>query len=560
MAEQNGSGLTILGVVASVGLIGVLFCAGAVVLVTSMEKPEQANGPVSRPAGDATVATPDDDLGLVAPEEGVPRLDPASPYVPKDGVIEIELSEYAGYAGLIAANGGLAPNPDSYFAKKHGFQVKLTVSEADAWSSLNAGRIGATVTTVDVLPLYGRQLEAIVPAQIGFSRGADGIVVDKDVKRMNDLRGKVVVGAPFGESEFFLRYLAGEAGIPVVTSTDATSKGPDAITLVFAEDAFVAGDAYIKSLGGAGSIDGCVTWEPRTSEVVTESAGKSHVLVTNKNLLVVADILVVNKGFAEQNPKIVEGLVDGLLHGNREVRDNPDANLAVVGKAFNWDAADTKAELSKVHLSNLPENLAFFGGEIDMAGSFSGIFQSAIYAYGREIVKDPVGSDRFVSLTALKAAEASGAYKDQTIAIAPIKSQGTGALEDDPLLSKDVRFFFEPNSSKLDMTSTENLENLGTIKRLLSVSPGSTILLRGHVDNARVEEFRKQGGETFLREMSLKAVQLSKERADEVEKRAIETQKVDDKRVENVGVGWDEPAGTDPDKNRRVEVQWYTLE
>ncbi len=559
MAEQGGSGLTILGVVASVGLIGVLMCAGAGVLFSSMGKEGGTNAPIAAP--DVAPDAASDDLGLVPPESAVPRLDPAAPYVPKGGIVEIELSEYAGYAGLIVANGGLAPNPDSYFAKKHGFQVKLTVSEADAWSSLNAGRIGATVTTVDVLPLYGRQLEAVVPAQIGFSRGADGIVVDSDVKRLNDLRGKVVVGAPFGESEFFLRYLAGEAGIPVVTSDVAVSKSKDAITLVFAEDAFVAGDAYVKSLAGDGAIDGCVTWDPRTTEVVTESAGKAHVLTTNKNLLVVADILVVNKGFAEQNPKLVEGLVDGLLYGNREVRDNPsDANLAIIGKAFSWDAAATKAELSKVHLSNLPENLAFFGGEIDMAGSFSGIFQSAIYSYGRDLVKDPVGAERFVSLDALKAAEASGAYKEQTIAIAPIKSKGSSALEDDPLLSKDVRFFFEPNSSKLDMASTENSENLATIKRLLNVSPGSTILLRGHVDNGRVEEFRKQGGEAFVREMSLKAVQLSKERADEVEKRAIETQKVDDKRIENVGVGWDEPAGTDPDKNRRVEVQWYTLE
>jgi NitT/TauT family transport system substrate-binding protein len=557
VADDSGSGLTVLGVIASIGLIGVLMCAGVAVVVSSASKKESATA--VPPVADAPVAA-EEDLGLVAPEEGVPRLDPAAPYVPKDGIVEIELSEYAGYAGLIVANGGLAPNPDSYFSKKHGFQVKLTISEADAWSSLNAGRIGATVTTVDVLPLYGRQLEAIVPAQIGFSRGADGIVVDNDIKRINDLRGKVVVGAPFGESEFFLRYLAGEAGIPVVTSDTAAAKDKDAITLVFAEDAFVAGDAYVKSLAGDGSIDGCVTWEPRTTEVVAESGGKAHILTTNKNLLVVADILVVNKGFAEQNPKLVEGLVDGLLYGNQQVRDHQEANLDLVSKAFKWEAADTKAELSKVHLSNLPENLAFFGGEIDMAGSFGGIFQSAIYAYGREIVKDPVPADRFVSLDALKAAEKSGAYKDQTIAIAPIKSSGAGALEDDPLLSKDVRFFFEPNSSKLDMTSPENTENLATIKRLLSVSPGSTILLRGHVDNARVEEFRKQGGETFLREMSMKAVQLSKERADEVEKKAIETQKVDDKRIENVGVGWDEPAGTDPDKNRRVEVQWYTLE
>src|SRR5690348_29172 len=35
-----------------------------------------------------------------------PKLPAAVPYQPKDNVVEVELSEYAGYAGFIAANGG----------------------------------------------------------------------------------------------------------------------------------------------------------------------------------------------------------------------------------------------------------------------------------------------------------------------------------------------------------------------------------------------------------------------------------------------------------------------
>ena len=31
-------------------------------------------------------------------------------------------------------------------------------------------------------------------------------------------------------------------------------------------------------------------------------------------------------------------------------------------------------------------------------------------------------------------------------------------------------------------------------------------------------------------------------------------------RIEVVGRGWEEPAGADSDLNRRVEVQWFTLE
>src|SRR5262245_37403160 len=66
---------------------------------------------------------------LVETQTAVPKLGPAAAYQPKDKTIEIELSEYAGYAGLIVANGGLAPNENSVFFKKHGFKVAIKLSE-----------------------------------------------------------------------------------------------------------------------------------------------------------------------------------------------------------------------------------------------------------------------------------------------------------------------------------------------------------------------------------------------------------------------------------------------
>src|SRR6185369_1067241 len=174
--------------------------------------------------------------------------------------------------------------------------------------------------------------------------------------------------------------------------------------------------------------------------------------------------------------------------GNRRLRDQPDQNLALVSKAFKWSDAETKDELAHVHLSNLPENLAFFNGTIDAAGSFSGIYQSSVLAYGDRI-KNPVDSDRFLDVAYLNALKSEGKFADQVVAIAPIRTSTTQALEGDPLLKKDIRFFFEPNSARLDETAKENQDYLDTIKGFLQVSPGSEILLRGHVDNARVEEF-----------------------------------------------------------------------
>ena len=525
-------------------------------------KLKPAGGPLSKIVEKAGGDAKEDELKFADTQFEIPKLAPPAAYQPKDNILDVELSEYAGYAGLIVANGGLEPSGNSIFAKKYGFRVRIKLSEEESWSALNSGKMAASATTVDVLAVYGRQFGVTVPVQIGFSRGADGIVVRKDVKRVNDLKGKVLTASQFTESDFFIRYLAQEAGLGVHMLSDLKEKpAPDKINLVYADDAFIACDHFMKGLdGGDQRILGCVTWAPRTTEAVEESKGRATLLTTNKNLLVIADVLIVNKGFAQAQPKMVEGLVTGLLEGNRLVRENPDPHLEVVGKAFKWDRAKTKGELAKVHLSNGPENLAFFSGAIDAAGSFGGIYQSAVYAYGSELIKDPIDSERFADTTALKALDAAGAFAGQQIAIAPIKSAGAGPVETDPLLSKSIRFLFNPNSAQLDIANAENIKSLAALKQLLQVSPGSTLLLRGHVDNSRVEDFRKQGGEAFVRQMAMKSVDFSKQRANEIKRLLIEREKIDPARLDVVGRGWEEPLGTDMEQNRRVEAQWFTLE
>lgn len=499
---------------------------------------------------------------IVESHTEVPRLGPSGVYQSKDNVVDIELSVYAGYAGIVAANGGLEPNDNSVFAKKHGFKVRIKLSEEESWNALNAGKMAASATTVDVLAVYGRQFNAVVPVQLGFSRGADGVVVKTGIKRINDLKGKVLASAQFTEADFFIRYLAQEAGMTVnmLASMDA-EPDPNAVNLVYAEDAMLACDAFTTD--ETGKIVGCVTWAPKTTDTVKESAGKAHLLTTNRNLLIIADVFVVNKGFAAAESDKVKGLVAGILEGNQMVRNNPDAQLDVIAKAFStkdepWDKMRAKQELQKIHFSNGPENLSFFSGAMDAAGSFSGIYQSAIFSYGSGLVKDPVDSERFLDLKHLKALETEGAFAGQAVSIAPIKTQGSGTVESDPLLSKNIRFLFQPNSASLDMSDANNLKSLGELKKMLQISPGSTILLRGHVDNSKVEEFRKQGNE-FLRTMSMKATDFSKQRAAEIKKQLVEREKMEPVRIEVVGRGWDEPLATN-DESRRVEAQWFTLE
>jgi NitT/TauT family transport system substrate-binding protein len=525
-------------------------------------------GPAGAPpgAGGSTASTPaaapkGPAPAPIEPLSGPPQLAPPAAYEPKGGVVEVDLSEYAGYGGLVVANGGLAPNPDSFFARQYGFQVKLSVSEGETWSQVNAGRFAASATTADVLAVLGRQFRVKVPAQIGFSRGADMIVVDAGIGSVNGLAGKVLAASQFNESEFFVRYLAREAGLAVKVLRDLdTRPGPGEVGLVFYEDAFKACDAYEHELAGRRRLAGCAGWSPRTDELVEAAGERAKVLVSNRNLLVVADLLVVNEGFAAAHPAMVKGLVHGLLEGNRRLRDDPQPNLAVVAKAFGWSEADAREELSKVHLANLPESSAFFEGTIDAAGSFGGIFQSAVLAYG-DVLKNPTDAARFHDPSHLAALQKAGLFAEQKVAIAPIRTGAPASLEGDPLLKRDIRFFFEPNSARLDDKAKENLAYLDAVRQFLQVSPGSVVVLRGHVDNARVPEFRRQGGEELVRTMALKAMELSRQRALAVREALLARHpKLAPDRVETVGRGWEEPAGPESDKNRRVEVQWFTLE
>ena len=559
LSRQRGSAAgNIITIVLLVGIIGLgawLWLGRKNDSVSSDSVTPAAAGSGSQ--GDADAPEP------IEPVTGTPTLEAVNTYVPKDNILRIDISEYAGYGGLIVANGGLAPNPESIFAKEYGFQVQITMSESETWGPLNNGKLAATATTADALAVLGRQFDAVVPVQIGYSRGADMVVVDSGIASINALKGKTLAASQFNESEFFIRYLAQEAGVPVTVLRDLDSRPPaGSLGLVFYEDAFVACDAYAHELTrGNARLNGCVGWTPKTDEVIEASGGKAKMLVSNRNLLVIADVLAVNKGFAAANPKMVQGLVHGILEGNRRLRDNQAEHLGVVARAFKWTDDEARDELSRVHLSNLPENRAFFAGTIDSAGSFDGIFQSSVLAYG-SVIKNPTDPARFVDTAALDALAKRNLFADQKIAIAPIRTTTQASLEGDPLLSKDIRFYFEANSSNLDRAATQNLEYLATIKRFLQVSPGSTVLLRGHVDNARVAEFRQQGGEQLVQSMALKAMELSRQRAKAVSDALLaKYPEIDKGRIEAVGRGWEEPTGSsDNAENRRVEVQWFTIE
>ncbi len=250
------------------------------------------------------------------------------------------------------------------------------------------------------------------------------------------------------------------------------------------------------------------------------------------------------------------------------VTENPDGNADLIAKAFTskdskWDHAKAIDELKKVHLSNLPEQLAFFAGGVSQGGSFAGIYQSAVESYGEKLIPNPPDADYFVSLDALKKAQTSGTYSSQTASILPIAGGNAAMVEVDPVLSKDIRFLFEINSSKLDMTDKDNLKSLAAIKRIMDVAPGSRIIIVGHVDPGKNSAASARWpGQELVDSTAKVAMELVRSRrATEVMQQLIDHEHADPTRLERIGKGWTQPVSdTNGDLNRRVEIQWFTLE
>jgi NitT/TauT family transport system substrate-binding protein len=509
------------------------------------------NGLDGTPSGASPAGVSFDEAGFVDTLAEPEGLMPAAPFVMRDQTVVIELSEYAGYAGLLLANGGAKASEESVFFKKHGFKVEVVLTEEESWSQLNSGKVAAAASTVDVLAVYAPKLQVSVPLQLAYSRGADGIVTHDSVRRINDLIGKTLVASQFSESDFFLRYLCMEAEVPVKALAPGERANPKAVNLRYAEDPFVAGDAFVSN---AQALAGFVGWEPKVSEVI-EAVPGTRVLVSNRNLLVIADILMVNQAFAREHPEMVQAIVEETLRANAAIREHDSLAFPVLASTFGWTAEQSKAELAKVHLSNWPENQAFFSAAVDAAGSFSGIYQTSLFAYA-DYLKHSIGPDRFIDKQALDALQT--AFSTQLADIRPIRAPRAESVETDPLLSRNIRFYFEPNSDQLQ-EDEQNQAYYRDIVKMLQVSPGSTVLLRGHVDNSRVEEFLKMGGESFARKQALGAIDLSGRRAEAVRKQLVEGYQVDPKRIEIVGRGWEEPLESF-DISRRVEVYWFTLE
>jgi NitT/TauT family transport system substrate-binding protein len=481
-------------------------------------------------------------------------------------VVQFPINVWPGWAPIIVANGGMAANDASVFAKKYGFYVELSIVDdpVKARDLFAAGRSHVLWGTLDMIALFAPELVKdsrtvpVVCQQIDWSDGGDGIVTRGEIRSINDLRMKdgkrrKVVLAQNSPSHYLIMSLLIDAGID-----------PAQVDFRWAGDAPAAAKIFVQDQ----SFDAFVGWSPDIYTVSEKVTGTRLIVSTESANHLIADVWAVRNDFFRDHPDVVGNLVRGIFEGVDQVRKDPQAAARLLSEAFKLPVEDCQAMIGKdggvvdgdAHLTNYRENVNFFLDPLNPS-DFEVVWNraSAIYqTLGAIAVPVPAAKVKAASILAKMSEE----YKEVRDLSQPTFKPGalfkTAEAEAGEILTKSVIISFEPNKVTLNPEYDASIpKSLDEIGKLAGAFGNAYIVIEGNTDASRKGIVPGD----LVR-------QLSYDRADAVRKSIVGKYKFDPNKFRVIGNGWDNPVAgmTDPSnpehnkKNRRVEVKVFPLE
>lgn len=257
-----------------------------------------------------------------------------------DKPFRVAFNQWIGFTGVMLAR------EKGYF-KGAGLNVdwKEFSGPADGMAPLIAGQLDAALTTADTPILLSRDSNSnplMNVYAIDNSRGADGIVAQKGIATVADLKGKTVAATKGQINEFLLLKALEKSGLK---PTDVTITNMDAD----------AGGAAVL----ADKVPAAVTWEPWLSKA-TAAGGK--VIFSSKEVPdLILDVATVGKSVAAARPADVKAFVAAIAKGNAEALANPTEAAKIAKKYFGVDEKEATAMLGKVKLYSAAENATLMG-------------------------------------------------------------------------------------------------------------------------------------------------------------------------------------------------------
>jgi NitT/TauT family transport system substrate-binding protein len=256
--------------------------------------------------------------------------------------VSIAHSTWVGYGPLYIAR-------DKGFFKNNGIDVELIVMEdpKERFPTLMADKIQMIASTVDTALLYLKTPDDFqYVVAIDDSNGGDGIVANKDIKEVADLKGKTVAVNEGSVSDFYLNVLLQRAGLKVADLNIVNMTASD------------AGAAFVSK-----QVDAAVTWEPWLSRGKTADHG--HLLIDSSTTPgLITDVVIVKKSWLADHQKEAAAVVKSWNEAVAYYREHPDESIEIMAKGVGgWlkEPADFKATLTGIKFYGAEDNKAFFG-------------------------------------------------------------------------------------------------------------------------------------------------------------------------------------------------------
>jgi NitT/TauT family transport system substrate-binding protein len=256
--------------------------------------------------------------------------------------VRIAHSTWVGYGPLYIAR-------DKGFFQKNGVDVELIVMEdpKERFPTMMADQIQMIASTVDTALLYMKKPDDFqYVVAIDDSDGGDGIVCNKDIKTLADLKGKQVAVNEGSVSEFYLNVLLAKAGLKESDLNIVNMTAAD------------AGSAFVSQ-----RVDAAVTWEPWLSK--GKATPQGHLLVDSSTSPgLITDALIAKTSWIAAHQKEVAAIVKSWNEAVAYYRAHPEESIAIMAKGVGgWlrKTEDFKATLGGIKFYGEAENKTFFG-------------------------------------------------------------------------------------------------------------------------------------------------------------------------------------------------------
>ncbi len=285
-----------------------------------------------------------------------------------DGVIDIGVVTWGGYAAGQYFNEGFDVNAASRFTKEYGLKVNFEIVD-DYLSSrkqFENGELDLLWATVDAYPTESGTLagDPQIVFQADWSRGGDAIVVRRGINSVADLKGKTIAVAEMSPSHSFLIWLL-KAGD--LKQSDVTI------------------EAYPSAIEAAGAfkakqVDAAVVWSPDDEDCVNSVAGAKILENTKSASNIIADVFIAKKDYINDHKEELEKLYEGWMIGAAELNSsevNKEKAAKILENAFTGFSFDmTLQAINNVRLCTHGDNMNFFGLNYD----YNGVKGEELYA------------------------------------------------------------------------------------------------------------------------------------------------------------------------------------